>query len=54
MRTVARKGSKKAIQERLPYVASAQALAGMGDDRYLAAIANCVMRACGLLTKTPK
>ncbi|MBA3988554.1 MAG: 3-methyladenine DNA glycosylase [Idiomarina sp.] len=34
-----------AVQARLPEVASAQQLAELGDDRYLAAITKCVFRA---------
>lgn len=44
-RAIARKGSKKAVQERLPYVASAAELAALSDHRYLAAVTKCVFRA---------
>ena len=49
-RALERKGSKQAINDRLPHIATDAELAARGDDRYLAAITKCVFRAglCGV------
>lgn len=44
-RAIERKGSKAAVEERLPRVASADELRATGDDRYLSVITRCVFRA---------
>lgn len=44
-RALERKGTVGAVSERLPYVATADELRALGDDRYLATITKCVFRA---------
>ncbi|TRW48392.1 DNA-3-methyladenine glycosylase I [Aliidiomarina halalkaliphila] len=44
-RALERKGGLQKVSERLPYVATADELRALGDDRYLATITKCVFRA---------